>query len=187
MSQVAWQNINMTLPDAGEIPPSRWSWVRDPGSLTQRLRTWAPHQIQFHVLTSNLGEVTTEERLALHLTDENPHWVREIEWRYQNELWIVARTIIPHTLQTHSDLYLALLNAQTSSIGSILLSSGGFLRGPIELAKLPPSHFYYSIVKGKIPQLNAKYLWTRRSIFSRGEERILVSEIFLPAFFNYAS
>jgi len=174
-----WQNIDQLKTE--DFTSQQWSWLADKNSLTLRLRNTLSNQIEFRLISAGLSRISEEERLALSISKNCEHWVREIEWCYQNKPVIAARVVIP--ADSNSPHALALYTAGKASIGDILFKEGGYTRDKISVAKLPPSHAYFKLAS-KDDALTAPYLLARRSIFHHQQVRLLVSEIFLPGFFS---
>lgn len=64
------------------------------GSLTQRLRHFTSGRIQ-HRLIRDVFEMSQEERTVFENTFPGIMRIREIDWRYQNDLWVATRAVIP--------------------------------------------------------------------------------------------
>ena len=165
-----------------DLPPSHRQWLCNSDSLTKRLYSEFSNKVSFQLRRAAWDSISEEERLALKLTRCQHHWVREIDWHYRGQTWITARVIIPEGNKGQQTQQL--LEAGNASIGDILFGEKQFKRNTMEIAKLPVSHPYYQLAQNQ-EKLMADYFWGRRSVFCRGKEKLLVSEIFLPAFFDF--
>lgn len=159
------------------LPQSQHHWLRDPGSLTKKLRESPYHKIRLHLISAGWGHADLEESLFLNITSQQPVWVRELEWKMSDECWISARVVIPDQAFNHSE-FQKILILGSHSIGDLLFNNPTTTRGPFEFSQLlgyrtPPY----------VPK-TLKPIWARRSIFSFENYPILISEFFLPIFFH---
>jgi chorismate lyase len=177
--RTAWSDISQINP-AG-IPSVHWEWLQFTGSLTQRLHHCLLNQIEFRLRNVGWSHVTEDERQVLNLS-AGKHWVREIEWRYQSCRWIVARTVIPRT--SSSRQFQQLFTIGDASIGTVLFRSDDFTHDPIQVAECSPEHVYHQIANTD-RCLDHQSLWARRRIFYCKNDKLLVTELFLPTFFAH--
>lgn len=162
--------------------PSRYrDWLLDAGSLTKRLRQLTEGRITFSVQQNGWGQPTPEECSALKLPDIQSAWLREIDWVYEQNLWVKGRVVIPSTSFVGEGKRLQ--SAGGRPIGDILFSDPQLQRSEFDVASLLKSHFYYQLVSNELSDL-PDALWARRSIFYFYGKPLLVSEIFLPAIFG---
>lgn len=162
------------------LSPRHWSWVVNTDSLTKRLRHRFGAKIEFHLQKAQIDQVYPEERNLLTLKDKASHWVREIEWRTQDNLLVAARVVIP--TGSTNPLMRKLYGIGSVSIGEVLFQPGAFARESMLFAKIVPGHPYFALANAK-EELSAGFLWARTSVFVCKQDRLLVSEIFLPNFF----
>src|SRR3990167_1216726 len=157
-----------------------WQWLCDADSLTKRLQHLLADRIQFCLVSEGIAELAQDECEILGFALPHPEcWVRHIEWRFCGELWITARTVLP--LQSSNPL---LRTIGGVPIGKYLFQPGTYQRGPIEIAELQPRDDFCRFLKIPLSLLPAT-LWGRRSLFCLANEKLLVSEVFFPAFFQY--
>ena len=137
------------------------SWLTDPSSLTKKLRKFTHNKITFHVLQDAWGVVDETSRAILKISREEKTWVRHIEWRFENILWINAVVVIPmRSLQNVPELS----NIGNNSIGDILFQDPTLLRDDFIFEK-----------KGDD--------FLRRSVFHFKNQPLLINEVFFQSFF----
>lgn len=141
-------------------------------SLTQHLRKITGDKIVHRLTFANWSHADKRESNILNINPTDQVWVREIEWLYNNQLWISARVVIPQpTLMNNGSVFTELGNG---SLGDILFTDPNLKRDAFEFCQLPLIH----------SDDQEKY-WARRSVFHFYGKPLLVTEIFLPDFFNY--
>ena len=153
------------------IPPAAWRLISHQGSLTKHLRHITNHQIEHRLLSANWGCTLPSEQQALKLTEEEPAWIRHIEWRYHNNRWVFARVVIPQATVIDTQHTLPAVGVQ--SLGEILF-----------LDDNPPHQtFFFS----PIDKNNTDYpieteapLWARHAIVHYQNAPLLITEIFFP-------
>jgi chorismate--pyruvate lyase len=146
-------------------------WLAEPGSLTARCQAACR---DFRVRVLSYGK-------AAPLADEAPGrcnaWVREVVLECDGVPVIFAHTTLSTAGRGRLTRWLARLGSR--SLGSLLFSCPGFRRGVIEYCRLDARHplFRRAAVHGE----PGKYLWARRSWHRLGGQKVLVTEVFLPA------
>ena len=94
---------------------------------------------------------------------------------------IYAHTIVlPDAIKQHWPFFNGLGNR---SLGSQLFIDPKVKRGSLQFAKLQPNHPLYLAAQQAVSHAShgGQSLWARRSLFSRGQGTMLVTEVFLPA------
>ena len=160
----------------------QWHWLCYQGSLTHRLSEHFSDKIEFRLLFEGRACVLPEEASVLGVDINEQQWLRHIAWYWQGQCQIAARVVVP---LCESDDFKAIIAMGDSSIGECLFCRNAFEKGPIEIAKIPENHAYYEFASG-VGSLDKAVLWGRRRSFSAGDRCLLVSELFLPDFFNHA-
>lgn len=128
-------------------------WLINPESLTKRLREFTNNKISLYVLYDDWG-----------MTDENQEaWIRRVEWRYFDEIWITATVIIPDTSITEETNELK--NMGGKPIGEILFQE--------------PTLTYSDFIFEKINQNE----WSRQRTFYFKQKPLMIVENFLSVFF----
>jgi chorismate--pyruvate lyase len=163
-----------------ELEPLQKKWLCDKGSLTQRLRSLTNGAIKHHLFLSGWGYPTDEESKLLGCHEGDKVWVRHMQWRHENECWVVARAVIPESLCDVNSNELLLLGER--SLGEVLFKEGaGIRRSDIEVCSLKYNHPYTA----KLGLAGISEVLTRRSLFHLGQTPLLVVESFLPSLFSW--
>lgn len=161
-------------------PQPSAGWRRcllDTGSLTERLVA-SGGRFRVEVLQQHWQRPLASESDQLGLAPRRLVLVREVLLWVDDAPWVYGRTVIPATSFAGPLRHLRRLSNQ--SLGTQLFRHAGLCRGPFQLARVDPM--------GQLPAPvrryggNAGYLWGRRSLFSLHGRKLLVGEVFLPAF-----
>ncbi len=151
------------------------SWLAEPGSLTARCQA-ASERFRVAVLAYGLGDPLADE--GLRLPRRRGHaWVREVMLECDGTPVIFAHTVLPAAPRGKLSRWLARLGSR--SLGSLLFSHPGFRRGTIEFLRLDKRHPLYQ--RAATVGEAGDCLWARRSLHRLGRQRVLVTEVFLPA------
>jgi chorismate--pyruvate lyase len=148
-------------------------WLLHTGSLTEKLKE---HCQQFEVLVIGQQPAPLSESEATLMPSDETYLVREVLLICDGTPWVFARSLLPLSLvEQHS----ALANLGNQSLGSIIFNSTTMQRMPFEVARFDDNSTVVELAKQLNQQL-AKPLWGRRSLFSEGQYKLMVSEVFLP-------
>jgi chorismate--pyruvate lyase len=148
------------------------NWLLDTGSLTRRLTRLSADSFAVTPVNQGLALLRDDECQALGLPPGAQGWVREVYLSGHNQPWVFARSVAGEQSLRQDGFPLASLGSR--SLGELLFVNGGFSRGAIQTSRYPAA-----LLPG-IPLTEAP--WARRSRFDRGALGILVTEVFLPAF-----
>lgn len=151
------------------------SWLTEPGSLTARCQT-AARDFRVVRLAYGLADPLADEGLC-QPRRRGQTWVREVMLEADGVPVIFAHTVLPAAPRGKLTRWLARLGNR--SLGSLLFSHPGFRRGTIEFLRLDKRHPLYrrAAALGQV----GDFLWARRSMHRLGNQRVLVTEVFLPA------
>ncbi len=157
------------------VPPKTWALMSHPGSLTQKLRELSNGQMQFRLIDASWGAAYPDEAEKLGVPPSESLWIRNIEMRYQDKLWVYGRGLAPKaTLLANND------SLQTAgSIGDIIFKDPNLKRDAFEYCQLTEKNAYYQPIKSALNDTEEP-IWARRSILYFHQKPILVVEIFLP-------
>jgi chorismate lyase len=146
-------------------------WLAEPGSLTARCQAACR---DFRVRVLSYGKAAP---LADEASGRCNAWVREVVLECDGVPVIFAHTTLSTAGRGRLTRWLARLGSR--SLGSLLFSWPGVRRGVIEYSRLDARHplFRRAAVHGE----HGKYLWARRSWHRLGGQKVLVTEVFLPA------
>ncbi|MGE5469886.1 MAG: chorismate--pyruvate lyase family protein [Bacteroidota bacterium] len=151
------------------------SWLTEPDSLTARCQR---HCRQFRVRLLHFGKGRPLADDGLVPEDgRQPAWVREVALECDGVPVIFAHTTLATASRGRLSRWLCRLGSR--SLGSLLFSHPGFRRGGIELRRLDSRHPLFQRAAALGP--TGKYLWARRSMHRLGAQRVVVTEVFLPA------
>lgn len=154
---INFKQLTWTEQDQVEnIPHDVKMWLYDEQSLTKKLKT------KFELFSVN---VLSQRKIVLS-SDEEPFLMqgglcmeREVELIGDGNAVVYARSVIPETVDTEG-----LLNIGVKPLGEVLFNSSSVTRDTFQIA-------------------NVNGTWGRRSIFTLGNTKILVSEFFLDSLF----
>lgn len=160
--------ISQTSPQANDIH----SWLLEPGSLTQRLRTQYGKNFGVLLLQQRLGIPYSEERMALGLRPGAKAVIREVGLMAGKSPVILARSIIPQETVKYADPRLSRLGNQP--LGEILFTHPELGRRTLEWTRVSLRR-----------QWGVKEVMGRRSLYTLSQTfPLLVAEFFLPALLN---
>lgn len=141
------------------------NWLLDTGSLTERVQALC-HHFSLTLLGQQALVPEHNELSLLQATADAPFQTREVLLCADSRPWVFARSIIPQAL---IDSELANLGGQP--LGKRLFNDARFTRSAFQLCTLPASDFGYA---------QSRRLWGRRSMFTLGQDKMIVAEVFLP-------
>jgi chorismate--pyruvate lyase len=146
--------------------PRHWqAWLQDKGSLTQRLIHASDGHFSVRVISNRWGIPSQSEAEALMLKPRQRAIIREVELLCHNQVWVCARSIIPHS--TLTGRLRQFKNIGTKPLGALLFKHPNMIRGALEVTSLQ--------------QINSHQRhWARRSVFYLDGKGILVTEVFMP-------
>ncbi|MCB1828195.1 MAG: chorismate lyase [Coxiellaceae bacterium] len=159
-----------------EMSVAAWNLLSHTDSLTTHLRELTHNSIRHCLLAANWGHPTAIERQALKLENDERTWIRSIEWRRKNQLWVHARAVFPESTIKATGTKFPGLGIQ--SLGEIIFKDPELKRDPFFFSLLGKDSVYYSIIPEIIDATDT--VWARRSILHYQDHPILITEIFMP-------
>lgn len=144
------------------LTATEYEWITDKTSLTQKLRVITHNHIQLQLLYDNWGVSSDVSRAILHITTDEKTWIRKIEWRFENQIWLTCEVVIPNSSLTAETQILTQIG--NGAIGEVLFKD----------TTLQRDDFTYQKENDRI---------TRHSIFHFKGKPLLVSETFQSDFF----
>lgn len=154
------------------VPNKIRAWLCYQGSMTQKIRSISP-DIKIDVVQHKWDIPCFQEREALRLLQQ-PALVREIRMLCNNEVWIIARTVIPSSALLGK--WLALKRLGNKPLGDFLFKDPNVARSQFEFQLLGPHQS-----KNKMDDFAfTEELWARRSLFYLNGKSILLTEVFMP-------
>lgn len=153
-------------------------WLADTGSLTARLKSFFPG-LQVQVLGQGWQRAHRDELRALHL-------FRAITQVAMREVLLQdnrAPRVFAHSITLRASLRGGFqLFGRTGSrpLGALLFADPTIARSPLAWCRIDRRHPLWRKANAVAGPLPAR-LWARRSVFYSGHDRLLVTEVFLPA------
>ncbi len=154
--------------------PVTRNWLLDRGSLTRRLKLLSGQAFQVIALRDEAGPLLPEECKRLDLEQGASGWIREVYLAGLGRPWVFARSII--TCLDREAVDSPLIGLGEVPLGTVLFGEAPYQRSEIEVCR--------HLENGQAGQQDAEPLWARRSLFSRGRNRVLVQEVFLPTLWD---
>ena len=150
-------------------------WLIDNGSLTARLKMRYADFAVRPVLLKN-AKAFADESALLGLKCNQHALIREVLLMGGNQPVVFAHSVLPRT--SLRGAWNGLGRLGNKPLGATLFANPKVKRTPLEYKKLSPHHPISMRVAAHMAT-NPKALWARRSIFSLGCAKILVTEVFL--------
>lgn len=153
-------------------------WLRDPSSLTARLRARCSH-FSVRVLSQRLRPVLGDEAPLLGLACGDWAWVREVLLCADGVPVVYARSVLPRaTVRAGSRLFARI---GSRPLGEALFANPKVVRGDLSCTRLGPRDARHRAASAALaPRKLPVSLWGRRSVFRLRGRALLVTEIFLP-------
>ncbi|MGB5325003.1 MAG: chorismate lyase [Pseudomonadales bacterium] len=167
---------------ASQLPRQARGWLLDEGSLTAHLVAASRGHFRVEVISQRWGTARLHEATLLDIEPRRLCLLREVFLYCNNQPWIYARSVLPEASLRRGLRHLRRFGNQP--LGQLLFNDPHLRREPFELASLPATDipsFGHSVDDSK---LNTTRLLGRRSKFIVQGEVLMVSEIFLPAFWQ---
>ena len=150
-------------------------WLIDNGSLTARLKMRYPDFAVQPVLLKN-AKAFADESTLLGLKANQHALIREVLLMGGNQPVVFAHSLLPRA--SLRGAWYGLGRLGNKPLGETLFANPKVKRTALEYKKLPRHHPISMRVAGHMPNA-PKVLWARRSVFSLGCAKILVTEVFL--------
>ena len=155
-------------------------WLMRPGALTSALRQVG--KLELRVLTEKVRSLPREDSRLVGLPAGQPVWVREIAMRLDGVDCIVARSLTP--LRASHGVWQGIRRLRTRPLADMLYHDVSIQRSDFEVARLARRSALLQTVRHNLSFPAARPLLARRSVFWRNGQALLVSEAFLPAFWE---
>jgi chorismate lyase len=162
------------------IDNNQLHWLSDYGSMTERLQAYALEPLKVELVTAKRQKVSMAERDFLDLTTFEWPYVREVVMHVDEKPWLVGRSVIPAQTINHKGRALTML--KNRPLGPLLFDGNLEARLFIEVAAITPGHRLFPDLTKLMPNSEQlpKRLWATRSLFTYGDNPLLVQEVFLP-------
>jgi chorismate-pyruvate lyase len=163
LAYAAWGSLMHIVDFKNTVSDTTFSWLSSKVSLTRRLREFTHNQISHHLFYDDWGTASDQAIASLNINSDTKTWIRKMQWRMSDEIWVACDVIIPESSITDKTVILKQIGK--NSIGDILFQDTNLQR----------SNFEFFISGSTI---------TRHSIFYFYDQPLLITETFLPAFFQ---
>lgn len=161
------------------IPLSAQSWIYEPGSITQRLRSYYGDAVKVKILLNCRRLPFLGERKRLKLNPGHYALTREVLLHADGIPLILARTLIPEKTVKAAQRNLAHLGSKP--LGEVIFSNPKLTRLEMDFALIaPPFWTPLAVNEANIEQS----LWARRTVYAIHHKPLLVNEFFLPEVLN---
>ncbi len=163
-------------------PPALLPWLRDHGSLTQRI---AQRCARFSVrnVRSGLARIALDEACVLGIPPRQLAWSREVFLCADDQPVVFA-----HSACAAKDLrgaWSSLDSLGNQPLGALLFSHPQVVRQLLHYKALHVHHPLYRRAAAVLPE-HLDRLWARRSLFYLHNAPLLVTEVFLPGMLKLA-
>jgi chorismate--pyruvate lyase len=173
-------------PDSFSLTQLENEWLNSKDSLTKELILLSGNQFNVHVhqefMTNNLDISFKDSEIV---GKNNRFFIREVTLNGKNTPYVFARTIIPQS--TFSDQSDPLLQLGNSSLGSYLFDRRLLNRENIKIALIDKENVLHQTATQATKQKDLPALWARCSTFWIDKKPLLVTETFLPFFWEVAA
>ncbi len=156
---------------AGLIP-----WLRDAGSLTQRIQQRCERFSVCNV-KSGLSRIALDESALLGIAPQRLAWSREVFLCADDQPVVFAHSACAATELRGA--WQAVRGLGNKPLGALLFSHPQVVRQPLHYKSLHPHHPLYRRASSVLPDPPDR-LWARRSLFYLHNAPLLVTEVFLP-------
>jgi chorismate--pyruvate lyase len=155
--------------DASLVP-----WLRDRGSLTQRIRERCEN-FTVRPVRSGLARIAFDESALLGIAPHRLAWSREVFLYADGEPVVFAHSACaPEHLR---GAWGAVRGLGSRPLGELLFSHPQVVRRPLHYKAL---HAHHPLHRSAAPGDAPERLWARRSLFTLHGAPLLVTEVFLP-------
>lgn len=152
-------------------------WLSDHGSLTQRLKSRCA---AFRVVpvATGIARPNADEYALLGMAPGTRAYVREVMLLCNDVPVVFAHSVLPLTGLRGG--WNGITRLGNRSLGEALFSDHRIARQPLAYRKLRVDHPLFRAIAVR-QTLDARCLWSRRSLFCLNAHPLLVTEVFLPA------
>lgn len=151
-------------------------WLRDHGSLTQRIQQRCNH-FAVRKVHSGLARIALDESALLGIAPQRLAYSRDVFLYADNQPVVFAHSVCA-TRSLHG-AWSAVAGLGNRPLGALLFAHPLVKRQPLHYKALRPAHPLYQQAATVLANPPSK-LWARRSLFYLRGEPLLVTEVFLP-------
>ncbi len=151
-------------------------WLRDRGSLTQRIQQRCTH-FAVRNLRSGLARIALDESALLGIAPHQLAWSREVFLYADGQPVVFAHSAL--AAEHLRGVWSEVRTLGNKPLGALLFAHPLVERRPLHYRSLRGSHRLYR--RAAAMQADPPHrLWARRSLFYLGTAPLLVTEVFLP-------
>ena len=151
-------------------------WLRDRGSLTQRIQHRCKH-FAVHSVCSGLARIALDESALLGIAPQQLAWSREVFLYADGQPVVFAHSVVAR--EHLRSAWLAVRTLGNKPLAAVLFAHPLVERKPLHYKALRDTHSLYRRAAKVLVEPPHK-LWARRSLFYLHDAPLLVTEIFLP-------
>ena len=174
MNNHNWQTFLPTI-EASYAP-----WLRDHGSLTQRIQQRCTHFAVRGVRTG-LARIALDESALLGIAPQQLAWSREVFLYADDQPVVFAHSALAH--EHLRGAWIAVRALGNKPLGAMLFAHPLVERKPLHYKALRSTHPLYQRAVAELSDPPHR-LWARRSLFLLHDAPLLVTEVFLPEILN---
>lgn len=157
------------------LPSPAQSWIYEPGSITQRLRSYYGDAVRVKILFHQWRVPFLSERKLLKLKNSRYALTREVMLHADGKPLVLARTIIPEATVKGARRNLSHLGNRP--LGEVIFSYPKLERQEMDFTLVEPATWTpEAVLENRIDQS----IWGRRTIYAIRHRKMLVNEFFLP-------
>lgn len=157
------------------VPLAAQSWIYEPGSITQRLRSYYGDEVQVKILFHQWQVPFLSERRLLKLNNSHYALTREVLLHADGKPLVLARTLIPGATIKAARRNLSHLG--TRPLGEVIFSYPKLERMEMDFTLVKPEAWTPAVAHET--QINQP-IWGRRTVYAIRHRKLLVNEFFLP-------
>lgn len=164
------------------------AWLLDEGSLTAHLLAASGGDFRVEIISQNWGRPHLHEARLLGIDPHQACLLREVFLVCKGQPWVYARSVLPNTSLRGSLRHLRKFGSRP--LGQLLFNDPNLAREPFELTTLPLQDIPGQAARNNSTESVAgtydrmEHCVGRRSRFVLQGKPLMVSEIFLPAFWQ---
>jgi len=155
-------------------------WLRDHGSLTQRIQQRCS-RFAVHNVHNGLARIALDESALLGIAAHQLAYAREVYLYADDQPVVFAHSVVAR--QNLYGAWAAVRSLGNKPLGAMLFAHPLVVRKPLHYKALRGTHPLYQLAASGLSDPPYR-LWARRSLFLLHDVPLLVTEVFLPGILN---
>ena len=155
------------------------AWLARPGALTAGLRQWGA--LSLSVVFEGSNSPAPDEVQALEVKTRTRIWIREVSMSLDGVPCVIARSVT--RLTDSRTIWRGIRNLASRPLADLLYDDRTIRRGSFQASRATEHQGIWLAVKHAGHDKTMSLL-ARRSVFTRHQKQLLVTECFLPAFWD---